>query len=313
MTGADWPFARVGLLGGIALAAVWLPRASSGQQPTVVARVNDHEILAAEVELIVAALPPEQLSAARAAARRLAAREVAIRRALVLDYLARRSLAATDDEVQQRFQQWQQLLDAADEDPLAKGGWNEAAIRRHFAWQIGWSRYRDGQLGEENLQKFFDQRRRLFDGTRLRVAHLLLRPAAGESDEQPLQQARQLQQQIEAGELTFREAIQQHSIGATAAEGGDIGWITATGPMDASFTAAAFALEPVQLSPPTQSRFGVHLIQCLEIEPGTRQLADVRDQVRRAAEQHLFHRLARREAKAATIQRSDWTAAKAAE
>jgi len=41
--------------------------------------------------------------------------------------------------------------------------------------------------------------------------------------------------------------------------------------MDEAFSRAAFALQTGQISPPVRSPFGVHLIRCEAIKPGTEQ------------------------------------------
>ena len=49
--------------------------------------------------------------------------------------------------------------------------------------------------------------------------------------------------------------------------------------MDETFSQAAFALEKDQVSPPVRTPFGVVLIHCDDVRPGTKSLADARAEV----------------------------------
>ena len=111
-----------------------------------------------------------------------------------------------------------------------------------------------------------------------------------------------LRQQIASGALSFEQAVEQHSAGSKR-DGGDLGFIHRHGSMPEPFCAAAFALEPGQVSRPVQSPFGVHLIRCREIKPGDKTLEDkdVRRAVELAAAQELFETLAAAQRRAAEI------------
>ena len=82
--------------------------------------------------------------------------------------------------------------------------------------------------------------------------------------------------QLDAG-ADFAELAKAHSIDATAAEGGDLGWF-APGQMVPTFSEAVTVLEPGAYTPePVATQFGWHVIQLMgtrPIEPPP--LADVR-------------------------------------
>lgn len=82
--------------------------------------------------------------------------------------------------------------------------------------------------------------------------------------------------QLDAG-ADFAELAEAHSIDATAAEGGDLGWF-APGQMVPPFSEAVTALEPSAYTPePVATQFGWHVIQLMDTRPIVPPpLADVR-------------------------------------
>ena len=287
-----------------ALIIVWTVTAFSQAQPatstpTVVAHVNDHRLLSAEVDQILQSLPPDQRGREKAHA---LATEIAIQRALALEYLEARSLGAAAQEIDANYERWKKMQAARGRtagEYFEQSGMNEEAVRRAIAWSVGWPRYRVRHLDRESLQNYFDEHHREFDGTRLRVAHLLLQPAEGEID--LMARAADIRQQIETGQISFVEATARHSRGATAKAGGELGWITAHGPMGREFTSAALVLNESDISPPVRSPFGVHLIRCLEVEAGTKRFEDVVEEVKRSAEARLFQAIADKQRRTAKV------------
>ncbi|MFM7071232.1 MAG: hypothetical protein ACKO38_05495, partial [Planctomycetota bacterium] len=82
---------------------------------------------------------------------------------------------------------------------LTSQGLDEGALRRQIAWQVSWGRYLERFLTDENLSRYFEKHAREFDGSRLRVAHILFAvPApAATADSTPEQRWRARQQAVE--------------------------------------------------------------------------------------------------------------------
>jgi peptidyl-prolyl cis-trans isomerase SurA len=97
----------------------------------------------------------------------------------------------------------------------------------------------------------------------LRVRHILLRPNEILDDAAIQQKLRGIRAQILAGDdfATVAEAVSEDT--ASAAEGGDLEWLS-PGDTVPEFEQAMANLELNQLSEPVKSRFGWHLIQVLE-------------------------------------------------
>ena len=134
-----------------------------------------------------------------------------------------------------------------------------------------------------------------FDGTELRVSHILLR-IEGTQDQGTLaaavQKAQALREEIVNGRMIFADAATRFSAGPSREHGGDLGFIPRRDRMVEEFSAAAFRLKVGEISPPTVTVFGVHLIKVTEEKPGKIIWQDVREQLVVAAQVPLFRQLA---------------------
>jgi parvulin-like peptidyl-prolyl isomerase len=168
---------------------------------------------------------------------------------------------------------------------------SEGDFRRMLQWQLGWGRFLQRYMDDANLARFFDSHRRQFDGTRIRVAHILLSVETLEDErmlETTIRRAEKIRRQITEGELTFAAAAQEHSAAPSADQGGEIGFIGRRAPMPEPFSKATFELNLGEISPPIVTSSGIHLIQCLEIEEGQRSWREARGELERAVMQYLF-------------------------
>lgn len=96
-----------------------------------------------------------------------------------------------------------------------------------------------------------------------RARHILLRlgPQLNEAD--ALRRLEEMRRSIDSGTAEFVALAKQHSQDGSARDGGDLGW-TSPGQFVPEFEEVMNALAPGQISVPTTSRFGVHLIQLIE-------------------------------------------------
>ena len=274
----------------------------------IVARVNGEPIYASEVRYeLNQALKGKQLNPQMLAVAQAKMREQLVDRQLVMTYLARTQQAASEQDVEFALEQLVKKLKAR-EQPLAEHlkslGIAEDELRRELAWKLSWQKCLEKYLTDENLQKYFEKHRRQFDGTQLRVAHILLEAEATNTAavEPAKKQAAEIRQRIEAGELTFEAAAAKFSRGPSAAKGGDIGLIERQQPMPEAFSQAAFELEQGGISPPVVTTIGVHLIRCLEIKPGQKTWQEVAPELQAAVTQYLFRWIADRERATAKVE-----------
>jgi peptidyl-prolyl cis-trans isomerase SurA len=109
----------------------------------------------------------------------------------------------------------------------------------------------------------------------LRVRHILLRPNEILDEAATQQKAIGIRDRIVGGDdfATVAEAVSEDP--ASAAEGGDLGWLS-PGDTVPEFEDAMAALQVNELSPPIKTRFGWHLLEVLE-----RRSHDTTDEVKR--------------------------------
>jgi parvulin-like peptidyl-prolyl isomerase len=163
--------------------------------------------------------------------------------------------------------------------------------RTEIAWGIGWPEYINRTWNDESLEAFFAEHRRDFDGTRIKVGQILFEVKSDEDRERVLTLAAETRDEIEAGRQTFETAVLQHSIAPSKNQAGELGWIERNQPMPEDFSRRVFEMQPGDLADPFVSEFGVHLVKCLDLEPGKKMLGDVRPEVLQAAARQEFARL----------------------
>jgi parvulin-like peptidyl-prolyl isomerase len=277
----------------IFLVVVGWPQTSSGSQDeAVVASVNGDPITAGDMDRDLARslgeikLGPEQKSQARSASL-----EKLINQRVVLDFLKSFKLAAGENEVRLKIEELKQNLatvEKSTDDYLKQTNQNKRDLEFKIAWQLSWKRYLEQMLTDEFLEAHFRSNQRQFDGTELRVAHLLLKSDSPASIATQQTKATEIKSQIDLGELTWDQAVIQNSQAPTKDTGGEIGWIKLSGPMPTSFTNAAFKLSAGEISEPITTKFGIHLIRCLEVKPGNFGWRDRLDEVKKSATRELF-------------------------
>lgn len=93
--------------------------------------------------------------------------------------------------------------------------------------------------------------------------HILLRTSAQLTQEAAVRRLDEIKRAIVSGTKTFEQAARENSEDASAALGGDLGWVS-PGTFVPEFEEVIDALPLNGISDPVVSRFGVHLVQVLE-------------------------------------------------
>lgn len=295
------------LLAGDALAQPVAPAAETADTVAAIAQGAPISTARLERELAIV-LKDRKVTEAQRAELQKQVLQHAVDRQLVLHWLAQTQQAASEQDVDLELARLRKKLDNESiklADFFRERGLTQAEWRARQQWELSWKRFLDHHLTEANLRKYFDKHQREFDGSELRVAHLLL-GAPTENDAAAWlklkEQAETIRQAIVGGKQTFADAAKQHSASPTAASGGDIGWIKRHEPMPESFSAAAYQLQVGDVSPPVETKFGVHLITCLEVKPGKLTWKDSADAIRPAVIRYLFRWIADKERPTAKIE-----------
>ncbi len=307
---ARFPFEQaswIAVLGwaAFALAAELAAQGLSRLEPAaVVATVGDEPIEAGEVNRRLDELTRGKKIAADALpiAQAQVLAEIVDRR-LILVYSRRTQSGASAEEIDKALAELQKRLAGQQRslaDYLRDQAMTEGDLRRQIAWKLTWERYLAKYVTEPRLASYFEAHRREFDGTEVVASHILLQPAPGTGPQDVdalVKRAGAIREEIASGRISFEDAARKHSAGPSGKEGGKLGPIPRRGVMDDAFSRAAFALQPGQISPPVKSPFGVHLIRCDAIKPGTKSLPDARAELEEALARELFEKLARIERK----------------
>lgn len=233
--------------------------------------------------------------------------EQTINRRLVLAKLRELKYEPTADELKQSEENFAtnlKLNNLTREEYLQRNVLREQDLSDLRYWDICWNRYVREKLDDAALQKYFQAHRRDFDGSQLRVSHVLLR-IEGQGPQgdagKVLAEAAQLREEIASGKLRFADAAKKFSAGPSRERGGDLGYIPRHDVMVEDFSAAAFRLQQGEISPPVITPFGVHLITVTDEKPGSVGWADVREKLFVGAQNELFRELAAELRKTAKI------------
>ena len=92
--------------------------------------------------------------------------------------------------------------------------------------------------------------------------HILLRTSPQLNQEAAVQRLAEIKSRIAVGALSFEDAARENSEDASAAAGGDLGWVS-PGTFVPEFEAVINQLPEGGVSDPVVSRFGVHLVQVI--------------------------------------------------
>lgn len=234
--------------------------------------------------------------------------EQAILRRLVLMRLKELKYEPTAAELKQAEENFDSNLvlgALTREEYLRRSFLNDQDLEDLRYWEICWNRYADEQLTSSELQRYFDAHHRDFDGTELRVSHILLRVEGrrGQADiNTVVAEAARIREEIATGKISFADAAKKYSAGPSRDIGGDLGFIGRHEPMVEEFNTAAFKLNKGEISPPTVTPFGAHLITVTDERPGASKWNDAINALTAAARQDLFRRTAAELRKTAKVE-----------
>ncbi len=287
------------LFGFLSLAA---PAAAA--ESAVAAAVGDDPVEVAEAQRMMDLIFREKkpsgdlLSMARAQVL-----EEIVNRRLVLAYARRTGDAPSAAELAKAKKELRVRLAAQGRkvsDVLKAESISEADLERQVLWRLVWDSYLAKYRTPQRREIWFQNHHADLDGTKMVVSSILLRPSAGASlkeIEALEKQAESIRAEITSGKLDFAAAAKKYSAGPSGKQGGRIGKIGRYDPQDESFSRAAFQLKAGEISPPVRTPFGVNLIRCDEVVPGTKTLSDLSGPIDEALAKELLEKISQLERK----------------
>ncbi len=301
--------APVWLFGFLAIAAPAFaqPAAEPPAKSAVAATVGDDPVEVAEVQRMMDLVFQKRKKPAADLLPMAQAQvlEEIVNRRQILAYARRVGEAPSAEELAKAKKQLQIRLAAQGRkvsDVLKAESITAADLDRQVLWRLVWDRYLAKYRTPQRRETWFQTHHRDLDGTELVVSHILLRPAghplgqAGLKEIEALEnQAESIRAEIASGKLDFAAAAKKYSAGPSATQGGRLGKIGRHGPMEESFSRAAFELNAGQVSGPVRSSFGVHLIRCDEVVPGTKKLSDLVGPIDDALAKELLEKISQLE------------------
>lgn len=147
-------------------------------------------------------------------------------------------------------------------------------VRNEFASRIRWVDFLNDKATDAELKAFAESHRDLFNGTQVRVSHILLKvdPKASPADKEKVREKLLgIKRDIESNKITLAEAANKYSEDPGNAEGagGDIGYFGLNSAIIEEFAKPAFALKKGTLSDPVETPYGFHLIQVTDRKEGS--------------------------------------------
>lgn len=155
---------------------------------------------------------------------------------------------------------------------------------------------RDGEVAPEllrtgagfHLLKLIERREAgSFTVQQTHARHILLRTSTQLTQQAASRRLADIKRSIASGATTFEQAARENSEDGSAAQGGDLGWVS-PGTFVPEFEEVINGLQPGSISEPVVSRFGVHLIQVLDRREVTLDPRQQREQARNILREQKF-------------------------
>ena len=169
---------------------------------------------------------------------------------VVIDQILSARYAATDDEIQEQFDNYQTMYGDEFESALAENGLTEETFKDNIRFQILQQKaMEDVEITDEEITNYYEQGKYELSARQILV--------------ETEQEAQELYDKLQAGE-DFATLAKEHSQDAASAEnGGELDWFT-VGEMTGAFNDVAYALEIDEISEPVASDDVYYIIQLID-------------------------------------------------
>jgi peptidyl-prolyl cis-trans isomerase D len=142
---------------------------------------------------------------------------------------------------------------------------------------------KDVQVSEDEVKEYYSENQAAYHKqAEVRARHILFLINEGAGDEEVAKteaEAQKVLQEARKKEADFPELAKKHSQCPSAPQGGDLGYFTRD-QMVPSFSEAAFALQPGEVSGIVKTQFGLHIIKVEDVRPErTVALEEAKDEI----------------------------------
>jgi peptidyl-prolyl cis-trans isomerase C len=151
-------------------------------------------------------------------------------------------------------------------DDLARNNRTQEWFRERVARTLQWKAFIDAHATDAELQKYMNDNKDAFSGTQVSASHILIRADANATPDQKAQAKAKIEaikKEIDSKAISFADAANKYSedpANKQAPSGGDLGPFPRKDRFIESFSAAAFAMKPGEISNPVETEYGYHLI-----------------------------------------------------
>ncbi|HEX2886976.1 peptidylprolyl isomerase [Vineibacter terrae] len=189
---------------------------------------------------------------------------------LQLDDAKRNGITVSQAEIDERIQRLEQdnnMPAGGVKASLSQAGIPLTVLTDTFRAQIAWSKVvlrklRAGiVVSEAEVEEAMRQLRANVGKSESRVAEIFLPVDRADQSDEVLRTARRIVEQLRGG-ASFPGLVQQFSSGASAAAGGDLGWVL-PGTLDPALDAAIARMSVNQVSEPVRTQAGWHVLKLL--------------------------------------------------
>ncbi len=117
---------------------------------------------------------------------------------------------------------------------------------------------------DSEIEDFYKQNEsEMVEPEQTRVRHILIKVDENTDKKEALKKIREILKEVKKGKTSFAELAKKYSEGPSAPRGGDLGFFI-RGQMVRKFEEAAFALKVGEISNVVETKYGYHIIQCIE-------------------------------------------------
>lgn len=272
----------------IVLLSQALPISAQFLKAKPIAVVNGQSVPREEWEAAVKKLPapPANISpeARKGAAMQVLA--LMIDDVLLRQFLNKNVPAPAASEIQSRITQLETALRNNKKtlaDYYRETGLDEAKLKAGIAAETQWQTYLARRIAQDDLKKYYNDNKDMFDGTKIRVAHIVytIPPGDARIEAAGKEYMEKVRLELLKG-ADFSGLAKQYSHDKTSAErGGDLGWFPPRKADPDQFIRTASSMKKGEVSGLVRTEYGLHIIQVADYQPGkTSRFEEVQDSVK---------------------------------